>query len=933
MGLYDRGGGSNMTRSLGLVFVPANNGVSCHFEIVYNEEKDPAILNFYQKVLNLLGGFEKIKETQFRKLLSPNDGFNAASQFLDDIKPAIDELVKQSDLQRLFIEETDFNKKLETVLRIQNDAYKGLIPIEKVPILKNKFKDYKQTQSYQNRIRQLKFVPFAKEVIERALQGELTNELLTGILQITNNRSKEANVIKYINRNVQDPDARKNLTEWYHDLQLSGFTTSSKGSITGLNSAQLSDIKDFLAKSLNINLIEKSIDLVEEFENKEIPYVKKGIYSPWLYYLNASVFPIQNNSHNGFISWCEQDIDDYGLAIKLFHEVAEILNEKDLGIIDAFTHTYTIGDTRNSNRNSDTIVMTHPLNTILYGPPGTGKTYNTIDRAVMIANPLFDIRGKARSEIKEEYERLKKEGQIEFATFHQSMSYEDFIEGIKPLKPDGDNFVKYDVVPGIFKILCERASYKPDIKVKDFHLTDAEFENAVFYKISLGNTLDSEDGNIYQYCIDNNLIALGWGDDIDFTGKSESDITAMGKDKLLESYGVTAVKYFVHYIKEGDFVVVSKGNSSFRAIGRITGSYFYEAEPSIRYHQFRSVEWILKDVNIPVNELYNRVFSQQSIYTLAKDDIKPAFFIKGNDEADISTKNYVLIIDEINRGNVSQIFGELITLIETDKRKGNDEELEIRLPYSKDIFAVPDNLFIIGTMNTADRSVEALDTALRRRFAFEECIPIASLLHPKNLIANFWNKHVQGQYENLDEDQYNLMNDQFYSLTGFDNETEEQVVDSDDNPERDYWLSVDFDRLDQTIFDRGIRLDKLLEAINIRIEKLLSKDQQIGHAFFINVMSIRQLYEVFYQKLIPQMQEYFYGDFGKIGLVIGSAFVYSDDSNFQFADFEYDDSDLLLQRRVYKVNMFKEGNTINLDLFETTVRQIYSQKKPKRDGE
>ncbi|MXV14408.1 McrB family protein [Hufsiella ginkgonis] len=171
-------------------------------------------------------------------------------------------------------------------------------------------------------------------------------------------------------------------------------------------------------------------------------------------------------------------------------------------------------------------------------------------------------------------------------------------------------------------------------------------------------------------------------------------------------------------------------------------------------------------------------------------------------QEDMEAECYVLIIDEINRGNVSQIFGELITLIEEDKRLGNNESLLIHLPYSKKKFGVPSNLHLIGTMNTADRSVEALDTALRRRFSFTEMQPNGELL--KN-----------------------------------------------------------------NLFPADYTLADLLDTINDRIELLLDSDHKIGHAYFINVGSEEDLYSVFAAKIIPLLQEYFYDDRGKIGLVLG----------------------------------------------------------------
>jgi 5-methylcytosine-specific restriction protein B len=173
---------------------------------------------------------------------------------------------------------------------------------------------------------------------------------------------------------------------------------------------------------------------------------------------------------------------------------------------------------------------------------------------------------------------------------------------------------------------------------------------------------------------------------------------------------------------------------------------------------------------------------------------------------------YVLIIDEINRGNVSQIFGELITLIEDDKRMGMEEALEVKLPYSKNQFSVPQNLYIIGTMNTADRSVEALDAALRRRFSFEEMPPRPELI-----------------------------------------KTEGELKD------------------DSRILD-GKDLAVLLTTINQRIEKLLDKDHKIGHSYFMQVTTAKALREAFRSKIIPLLQEYFFGDIGKIRLVLGDGF-------------------------------------------------------------
>jgi 5-methylcytosine-specific restriction protein B len=177
---------------------------------------------------------------------------------------------------------------------------------------------------------------------------------------------------------------------------------------------------------------------------------------------------------------------------------------------------------------------------------------------------------------------------------------------------------------------------------------------------------------------------------------------------------------------------------------------------------------------------------------------------------------YVLIIDEINRGNISKIFGELITLLEPDKRQGAENELEIRLPYSQTLFSVPPNLFVLGTMNTADRSIALLDVALRRRFYFEEMMPDVAIVR---------------------------------------SELSERC---DSDPECE--LSSENVDLICDIF----------QTLNRRITVLLDRDHQLGHSYFLKIRSIAELRSVLYERVFPLLQEYFYNDRDRLARLLGT---------------------------------------------------------------
>ena len=415
----------------------------------------------------------------------------------------------------------------------------------------------------------------------------------------------------------------------------------------------------------------------------------------------------------------------------------------------------------------------HPLNLILYGPPGTGKTYNTVNKALDIVEPKWQDDFKKQDKITEEREYAQQRfnyhkditGQIVFTTFHQSMGYEDFIEGIKPVVKDDK--MTYKVQDGIFRKISEKAE-----KAKSCYWID-QFVQSVEGKNNSIELETNKQKKKFKVWHDKDSKSLSVQPD---RSNSDQNIKISIDDHLKKPLS----EIDLEKILEGDFGDVNN--------------------------------W----------ETYTPAIIDRIIKTY-------------KNKKDLGYPPYVLIIDEINRGNVAQIFGELITLIEPSKRLGNSEEMKAILPYSSAqkgnpvYFGVPNNVYIIGTMNTADRSVEALDTALRRRFSFEEMMPDKKPLEGKTVC--------------------------------------------------------------------NVGLDELLETINKRIVALKDREHQIGHSYFMgcpddNAKAETWLTGVFKDKIIPLLQEYFYGDYKKIYYVLGPGFVEKETKKTIFAvdsnDYELD---------------------------------------------
>ena len=463
-----------------------------------------------------------------------------------------------------------------------------------------------------------------------------------------------------------------------------------------------------------------------------------------------------------------------------------------------------------------------PRNTIFYGPPGTGKTFSTAAEAVRLCGEA--VSGD-RGALMQSYQRLLAAGRIEFVTFHQSMSYEEFVEGRQPMTgtdEDGDTAsagFRLETVSGIFRRIAKRAETSRGRSTGGDTITVADRQ---VFKMSIGEANNSEDVHLFEEAVAGGYILLGF-EDINWSNdkyaKREVIIKAIVEaykkkgrphtDVDARSGAVQMPFIFRNWVQPGDFVVVSKGNSLFRAIGEFTGDYEFHPRQEGGYAHRRPVRWHWVDrEGVSVSEIYTRRFSQKTIYQLFGSELNvPAlerYLNSQQTDGPVEPESFVLIIDEINRANISKVFGELITLLEPDKRLGQPNELKVRLPYSGDDFGVPSNLHILGTMNTADRSIALLDTALRRRFTFHEMMPNPSLLR----------------------------------------------------------------RAAET---SGLDLPQILATINERIEYLYDREHQIGHAYFIDCTSRSDVDAVMRHKVIPLLAEYFFEDAEKIATVLGDA--------------------------------------------------------------
>ena len=469
------------------------------------------------------------------------------------------------------------------------------------------------------------------------------------------------------------------------------------------------------------NLFEKAVnheDFGQEYDEAlKIKGVNNNL-SMGLFWICPDRFLALDSQNRAFIE------KELGLKIKKepnYKEYIQILSQvkdymsKNTALCKNFAELSLLAWEKSNNENNGTMkdfekyvtLLKKNHNIVFTGAPGTGKTY--LARQIAI----FKVLGKTDIETLSDTEKAIIKERVGFVQFHPSYDYTDFVEGLRPITDDKGN-VGFERMDGIFKEFCKKAIIKGN---KDIVFSELLNNNPTVWKVSLEG---SGDNPTRTDCMNNGYIRIGWpgyGDVEDF---SEMDNFATGGSAIL--------KAFQNTMKIGDIVLSCYSNTEIDAIGIISGEYEYK-EDGGNYPRYRKVKWLIKGMR--ENILSINGGRKMTLSTIYKMTVSPTEILKlvekhSSKEQKNEKLPYIFIIDEINRGEISKIFGELFFSIDPGYRgeKGKVKTQYQNMVSEGDVFAddfyVPDNVYIIGTMNDIDRSVESMDFAMRRRFTWIE---------------------------------------------------------------------------------------------------------------------------------------------------------------------------------------------------------------------
>lgn len=361
----------------------------------------------------------------------------------------------------------------------------------------------------------------------------------------------------------------------------------------------------------------------------------------------------------------------------------EVFNNKNI-----LAHNETLQTNNLKSKLADLLEHTHNL--ILHGAPGTGKTY----LAKEIAKAM--------------------DAETAFVQFHPSYDYTDFVEGLRPVPQDDAGQISFELRDGVFKEFCKRALLSKNVSSDELKLLRS---SPNVWKVSLEGTGDNP---TRKDCLENGWIRIGWPDYGDVEDFNDFDDFYDGGKQILRK--------FQHEMQCGDIVLSCYSAREIDAIGIVTNEYEYCNDGS-NYPRYRTVKWLVKDIRENIVDLnHGKTMTLSTIYKLkiAVNDILDIVKKHSTNTNANNTDKFVFIIDEINRGDLSKIFGELFFCIDPGYRgeKGLAQTQYQNLIPENDLFYkgffVPENVYIIGTMNDIDRSVETMDFAFRRRFTFVE---------------------------------------------------------------------------------------------------------------------------------------------------------------------------------------------------------------------
>ena len=533
------------------------------------------------------------------------------------------------------------------------------IPITKCAELRNRFKLFCNSEEYIFRKKQSAFCTVARNVLQYMVEHDkFTEDNVTMLVHLFKvNPSEE--YIKEKLRSISDtPSDYKKLYTLFEKCEYRGFTAvgRTKVFITNKNAKV---VGEFISKIFKDKTKEEIKETVKDFDSKNVMYCTTGIYSPWLHYIHPSICPIANGQIDGLLSYLEipkSQKKNYPYMIDVMTEVKEVVNAEDFSILDAFIYSTNFFNIKTMKNYEYIDFLNSNYNIVFTGAPGMGKTYLAKQIACEIVIGKKDLDNLTVKE-KEIYDE-----HVGFVQFHPSYDYTDFVEGLRPIT-DSNGSIGFERRDGIFKEFCKRAiiNKKESTFFSQYNKLCDDIRNNNEYTLTLKSGKESTPLSVTT----NNTIK--WK----CQGTDNKDVNAVTCDRLIKLYS----KY-----------------NSIEEIDNLT-----------------NIDSVIRNVIGGCNSTY--------YWAVLREVVKRIKQVK---------KDYVFIIDEINRGEISKIFGELFFSIDPGYRgnKGKVKTQYQNMIEEGDVFAdgfyVPDNVYIFGTMNDIDRSVESMDFAMRRRFTWIE---------------------------------------------------------------------------------------------------------------------------------------------------------------------------------------------------------------------